>query len=131
MGRATRWLCPSTWRLTHGAAVCKFFYRPALLNIFYKDVHLPVEPLKDLDEVREPGAIAGALSAILGYLDENPYFFTYRFGREEGGAMGAGIRELHALMAWAEEAGASVQIRATRRYSSAGGRGRDRGDGSG
>jgi hypothetical protein len=96
--------------------LCKFFYRPALLNIFYEDVHLPVEALKELGGVRAAGEITAALGAILGYLDENPYFFTYRFGREEGGAMEVGIRELHALMAWAGEVGASVQVRATRRY---------------
>jgi hypothetical protein len=112
---------PERLALRHGAAVCKFFYRPALLNIFYKDVHLPVEALKDLGEAREPGALAGALAAILGYLDENPFFFTYRFGRAEGQAMGAGIRELHALMAWAAEAGTSVQVRAVRRYYLPGG----------
>ena len=115
-GQGGEVVVPEHLALAHGAAVCKFFYRPALLNIFYKDVHLPVEALKELGEVRAPGAIAAALCAVLGYLDGNPYFFTYRYGREEGGAMGAGIRELHALMAWAEEAGASVQIRAARRY---------------
>lgn len=112
---------PEHLALAHSTAVCKFLYRPALLNIFYKDVHLPVEALKDLDEVRDPGAIAGALSAVLGYLDENPFFFTYRFGREEGGAMEAGIRELHDLMTWAVEVGASVHLQATRRYYLPGG----------
>jgi 1-acyl-sn-glycerol-3-phosphate acyltransferase len=112
---------PEHLALAHGEALCKFFYRPALLNIFYKDVHLPVDALKDLGEERDPRRIAGALQAILGYLDKNPYFFTYRFGREGGGAMGEGIRELHALVVWAVEAGASVQIRATRRYYLPGG----------
>lgn len=112
---------PQRLALAHGEALCKFFYRPALLNIFHKDVGLPVEPLKFLDEVRDPGPIAGALDAILGYLDENPYFFTYRFGRQEGRAMGAGIRELYALVAWAAEERASVHVHATRRYCLPGG----------
>jgi hypothetical protein len=115
-GQADEVAVPERLALAHGEAVCKFLYRPALLNIFYKDVHLPMEALKDLDAARDPGAVAGALQAILGYLDENPYFFTYRYGHEEGGAMGEGIRELHALMAWAAEADAFVHIRATRRY---------------
>ena len=115
-GQGNEVVVPDEMALVHGEAVCKFFYRPALLNIFDKDVHLPVEVLKDLGGAHEPGAVASALAAILGYLDENPYFFTYRYGREGGGAMGDGIRELHALMRWAEEMGASVQIRATRRY---------------
>ena len=115
-GQGDEMAAPRDLALCYGAAVCKFFYRPALLNIFHKDVHLPVEPLKYLDEVRAPGPIAASLGAILGYLDENPYFFTYRYGREEGGAMEAGICELHALMVWAAEARASVRIHATRRY---------------
>jgi 1-acyl-sn-glycerol-3-phosphate acyltransferase len=112
---------PERLAVSNDSAVAKFFYRPALLNIFDKDVQLPVEALKHLSEVREPARIAAALRAILGYLDENPYFFTYRFGREGGGAMGESIRELHALMAWAAEAGASVRVRATRRYYLPGG----------
>ena len=99
---------PERLALTHSAAVCTFFYRPALLNIFGKDVHLPVEALKDLGGAREPAAVVSALASILGYLDENPYFFTYRFGREGGEAMGAGLRELHALTAWAAASWASA-----------------------
>jgi 1-acyl-sn-glycerol-3-phosphate acyltransferase len=107
---------PEGLGLTQSAALCRFFYRPALLNILHKDVHLPVEPLKELSDVRDPASLAGALGAILGYLEENPFFLTYRFGRAEGQAMGEGLCELHALTSWAAGAGASVRVRATRRY---------------
>ena len=97
--------------------MCKFFYRPALLRIYAKDLHVPVEALQRIGQERDPARIAAALRPVLGYLEEeNPYFLTYRYGQEEGRAMEAGLRELHALAEWAAREGATLRVSMVRRY---------------
>lgn len=101
----------------HAQALCKMFYRPAILRIFGQDLHLPVSALQNLDTVRDPQPIADAIEAIMGYLSErNPAFFSYRFGPAEGAAMEAGLRELHDLAVWAEKAGYQLSVTPIRRY---------------
>jgi 1-acyl-sn-glycerol-3-phosphate acyltransferase len=107
---------PEGLAIVHTDALCKFFYRPALLNILHKDVYLPVEALQDLKREHDPARIAAAVQCVLGYLDENPYFLTYRYGQDEGQAMGAGLQELHDLATWAALTGASLHLTPIRRY---------------
>ena len=103
--------------VAHAEALVKFFYRPALLNIYRNDLHLPVEVLQRLETVRDPAQIAHALRLVLGYLEgNNPYFLTYRYGQAGGKAMEAGLRELHALAAWAAQRGGTLEVGMIRRY---------------
>jgi 1-acyl-sn-glycerol-3-phosphate acyltransferase len=112
---------PLALQIAHVAALGKFFYRPAILRIFVKDLHLPAEPLQKLDQAPPASELVGALDAILGYLEaENPGFFTYRFGPREGVAMAAALKELRAVVAWAAERDLTLLIQPTRRYRLAG-----------
>jgi 1-acyl-sn-glycerol-3-phosphate acyltransferase len=116
-GRGAEVAYPAGLSIGHADALCKFFYRPALLNIFRRDLYMPVDALQRLESEHDASQIADAVQAILDYLGEdNPYFFTYRFGREEGGAMQAGLEELHALAAWAAQSGNALHVTAIRRY---------------
>jgi hypothetical protein len=108
---------PPDLQITQTAALGKFFYRPAILRIFVKDLHLPAEPLQQLDQAPPASELIGALDAILGYLEaENPGFFTYRFGPREGVAMEAALKELRAVVTWAADQELTLLIRPTRRY---------------
>ncbi len=108
---------PPSLAIVHSDGLCKVFYRPAILRIFAKDLHLPVAALQHLDQDPSPEALVSALSPVLQYItDQNPGFFPYRFGTASGLSMEAGLRELHALALWARDAGHRLQIRPTRRY---------------
>ncbi len=110
-------IIPPSLTIAHSDELCKVFYRPAILRIFAKDLHMPVAALQHLDQDPSPEALVSALTPILQYItDQNPGFFPYRFGTAGGIAMEAGLRELHALASWARDAGHSMQIRPTRRY---------------
>ena len=108
---------PSDLQLENGAALSKFIHRTTLFNNLLQNLRLPVQPLKELDRSPEIDELINATSSILAYLEqENPYYFTYRYGSEEGRAMGAGIREFHELLHWARAAGYRVQATATRHF---------------
>jgi len=116
-GRGDEVAYPADLSIVHADALCKFFYRPALLNIFHRDLYLPVDALQRLASEHDPSQIAGAVQLILRYLEaDNPYFLTYRFGREEGIAMQAGLEELRALAAWAAQARYALHVTPIRRY---------------
>ena len=112
---------PDHIRITHQDALCKFFYRPAIVRIFIKDLHFPATPLQHLEQRPSPSELAGALDPILHYVErENPGFFTYRFGPVEGRAMEMGLRELRALVQWAVDNKCTLQLQPIRRYRLAG-----------
>ena len=54
---------------------------------------------------------------MLAYVEqENPGFFTYRFGPREGIAMEEGLREMRDLARWAQAHGHKLTIQFIRRY---------------
>jgi len=108
---------PAELRVAHRDALCKFFYRPALLRIFVKDLGLPAVPLQHLDQRPSPAGLLQGLDPILHYAEiTNPGFFTYRFGTTEGLAMLAALRELRALIDWARGRDHTLHIQPARRY---------------
>ncbi|MBN1640328.1 MAG: 1-acyl-sn-glycerol-3-phosphate acyltransferase [Anaerolineae bacterium] len=107
--------------IPHADALCKMLYRPAILRIFARDLHLDVSALQQLDTERDPLRIASAATAILGYLESrNPGFFDYRFGHADGQAMEAGLRELRELALRVAEQGLQIALTPIRRYRLAG-----------
>lgn len=108
---------PENRQIDHADGLCKLFYRPWILHIFIKDLGLPAMALQQLDEEPSPEALITALDPILHYVgEENPGFFTYRFGHQWGPAMQQGLAELRDLAAWAGENDYRLRIRAIRRY---------------
>jgi 1-acyl-sn-glycerol-3-phosphate acyltransferase len=105
----------------HADALCKLLYRPWMLHIFAKDLHLPIAPLEHLRDSPDPADLAQALDPILDYVTtQNPGFFTYRFGHRWGIAMEAGLRDLQAVARWAASHGLRLEVRPIRRYRIAG-----------
>lgn len=112
---------PPEKRISHADALCKFFYRPWLMHIFTIDLHFPSEALQRLAERPGPAELVEALDPILHYAtEENPGFFTYRFGHRWGVGMREALRELRELAQWAAEAGYDLRIHPMRRFRVAG-----------
>ncbi len=101
---------PPSLAIVHSDGLCKVFYRPAILRIFAKDLHLPVAALQHLDQDPSPEALVSALSPVPQYItDQNPGFFPLPFRNGErpidggraprtprAGAVGARRRPPHA-----------------------------------
>jgi 1-acyl-sn-glycerol-3-phosphate acyltransferase len=112
---------PRQLSITEANALCKMWYRPAVLRIFENDIGLDVSVLRNLESRPDPGSIAQAITLIQGYsLNKNPAFFTYRFGNSEGMAMEKGLDELKALAGWAAAENYTLSIQPSRRYRLAG-----------
>jgi 1-acyl-sn-glycerol-3-phosphate acyltransferase len=120
---------PPERAIAHAAALCKVFYRPAILDIWEHDLHMPVAALRHMEADRlrsaddrpgdnDPAGLAAALDHVLRYVQEtNPGFLSYRFGMREGAAMAAGLEELRALARWAAAAGHTLSVTMVRRYT--------------
>jgi len=107
---------PDELHFTRPDMLSKFFHRPLMLDVFFRNLKLPVGALQRLDTEHNPKQIADAAEAILGYLETNPHFLTYRFGYDEGSAMKHGIEQLHVIGRWAEKQGYQLFITPIRRY---------------
>jgi 1-acyl-sn-glycerol-3-phosphate acyltransferase len=94
----------------------KFFHRPLLLDVFSRNLKLPVQPLQNLAAEDDPKRLADATQAALNYMETNPHFLSYRFGYDEGSAMQTGLKELYAIARWAEGQQYRLTITPIRRY---------------
>lgn len=110
---------PDGLEITDGVALSKFFYRPVMLDVFTRNLRLPVAALHQIRKYHAPREIEQAVNAILMYLETNPYFFHYRFGNAEGEAMTRGLQQLHDAAAWLAEhhPDCTMRLRPIRRYT--------------
>ncbi len=112
---------PHELAMLHGAALSKFIHRATLFSNLRDNLQLPIQPLRELHTHPSTQSIQEAASAIVNYLrDENPYYFTYRYGPKEGYAMGEGARELLQLSNWALARQLQLRAKAIRSYQRAG-----------
>ncbi len=108
---------PEPLRLQHGPALSKVLHRATLFNNLLQNLRLPVAPLQQLHDRPPLEDLLTATHSILDYLrSENPYYFTYRYGPAEGGAMAAGVQEFHNLVTWAMQENHTVHATPIRRY---------------
>lgn len=87
------------WRqVLNGSALSRMFHQPAVLRIFARDLGIDVAALQQIEEPHPAASVAAAAANILHYVREaNPGFFAYRFGRQEGSAIEAGLAQLQEL----------------------------------
>ena len=112
---------PHELALLHGAALSKFIHRATLFSNLRDNLQLPIQPLRELHTEPSTQSIRDAAAAIVAYLsDENPHYFTYRYGPKEGYAMGEGARELLRLSNWALARDLQLHAKAIRRYQQEG-----------
>ncbi len=107
---------PQELQITRPEMLAKFFHRPLLLDVFARNLKLPVQALQALDTEHDPVKLADASDVALGYLKDNPYFLTYRFGYDEGGAMEQGLRQLSAIGRWAGQQRLRLVVKPIRRF---------------
>jgi 1-acyl-sn-glycerol-3-phosphate acyltransferase len=110
---------PEAYRVRHGAAYAHFLFNPTMMDVLYRNLHLPISPLKETYHQEDLKPILDAWHAILDYLNKNPGYFTYRFGVEEGLAVKEALLELCSLGEWAQQSGCDLLIKPIRRYRNA------------
>lgn len=100
----------------HGLS--KLFHRPVMMDVFNRNLKLPVKPLVRLRRAHSPLEIAASARVILAWLVNNPYFFHYRFGQEEGEAMMKGLSQLEQSAQWLGEhyPNSLLRLKPIRRY---------------
>ncbi|MBN1267055.1 MAG: 1-acyl-sn-glycerol-3-phosphate acyltransferase [Anaerolineales bacterium] len=108
---------PRGFKIGQGPALSKFLHRPTLFNNLRDNLSLPVHALQHLHDSPSEDDLLKATGAILSYLeDDNPYYFTYRYGQQEGSAMQQGVQELHNLVLWAADKKIRLKLAPIRRY---------------
>jgi 1-acyl-sn-glycerol-3-phosphate acyltransferase len=108
---------PANLNLKNGDSLSKILYRTTLINNFKVNLNFNIEPLKNLNRNPLPKEIVASTSQILEYIDnENPYYFTYRYGIQEGTNMRNSIQEFHDLAQWAAENNHTLEAIAIRKY---------------
>jgi 1-acyl-sn-glycerol-3-phosphate acyltransferase len=108
---------PKELTLEYGESLSKIIHRTVLINSFRDELHLPIQPLKELHEHPPIDEIITAASSILDYLNyDNPYYFTYRYGQKEGKAMSDSLQELLELALWVRDSKYEIHIVPLRKY---------------
>ena len=111
---------PNSLTIKDGRSFVKFLYRSTLINNFRDNLKLYIEPLKTLDKNPTPQEISKATGQIIKYLkNDNPYYFTYRYGQKEGKMMGDGIQQVYDLACWAADHNFQLTLIPIRTYFSA------------
>jgi 1-acyl-sn-glycerol-3-phosphate acyltransferase len=108
---------PENLQFQHGPSLSKILYRTTLINNFQHNLKINIQPLKTLPDHPSAESIQRTTADILAYLqDANPYYFTYRYGQEEGTRMQAALQEFHDLAAWAATRRIQILAVPIRRY---------------
>ncbi len=107
---------PAEPTVIHREDLGHLFHRPTIFNTLEHNMRLPVHALQNLEEKQDPQALADAIQTACNYLDEHPYFLSYRFGYEAAQGMVDGLVELQAVCRWAQDAGYRLTLNPIRRY---------------
>ena len=107
---------PKKLVVTEGSAFAHVMFSPVLLDTLFRNLKLPIKPLRDIKEVTEFSHLIKALNSILDYLVINPGFFTYRLGVEEGLKVTIAFKQVFALAKWAEKHKYTLGLVPIRKY---------------
>lgn len=107
---------PDKHQLSHGAAYARLLYNPTMLDVLFRNLRLPLKPIKFMESNTNLDPLLKAWQAILDYTRENPGFFTYRFGVEEGLSVTRALQELIDLGQWAKTQGYRIILNPIRHY---------------
>jgi 1-acyl-sn-glycerol-3-phosphate acyltransferase len=102
--------------VAEGAAFAQFLFNPVLVDVFYRNLHMPVGVLRDLRNPVDPAELAVACRLILDYLPSNPGFFTYRLGMQTGIEMQSALATLAAVGQRCAAEGHSLELLVRRSY---------------
>jgi 1-acyl-sn-glycerol-3-phosphate acyltransferase len=108
--------------LTSPEALAQFLFSPILLNSLAKNLKKPVQPLYPLEQPRWNQQFSTAIEAVLDVLTDNPGFFTYRLGMEQGHHVESALQELLTLLKAARDSNEILVINASARSKHSDGR---------
>lgn len=87
-----------------GSWISRFAHRPNLIDSIRDYIFIPVQVLKELDRNPEAEEIYQAAHSMIDYVDrDNPQYFNYRYGYQDGRAFYDSFCQLRELMKWAVE----------------------------
>lgn len=107
---------PEALQIKHDSAYARFLYNPTMIDVLVRNLNLPIQPIKSVEQRRDLGPVIASWDEILAYLKVNPGFFTYRFGVEEGLAAEQALRELRQLAVWVQEQDYALTLKPIHRY---------------
>ena len=110
---------PEAYQIKHGYAYAHFLFNPTMMDVLYRNLSLPIRPIKEVIFKDNFDPILSAWQSILDYLADNPGYFTYRFGVEEGLAVREALEELIRLGKWVQQSGYDLTLYPIRRYRNA------------
>jgi len=104
--------------ISDGSWISRFAHRPNLIDSIRDYIFLPVQVLKELDRNPSAEEIYMAAHSMLEYVEkENPQYFNYRYGYEDGAAFHQSFRQLRELMKWTMEKNYRVEAEARYEYT--------------
>jgi 1-acyl-sn-glycerol-3-phosphate acyltransferase len=108
---------PEALAITAGASLSLFLHGWLPFSTVQYELAMPVVALRNLSDNPPLEEILTGTNSILAYLDnDNPYFFTFRYGQQKGASIRQGIEEFQALVKWAQDNDYNMAARAIRRY---------------
>ena len=119
VGRRKMVSIPEELLIKHGSAYAHFLFVPTMMDVLVRNLNLPIKPLRNVYRQYDLDPVLQAWESILAYLDQNPGYFTYRFGVEEGLAVKQALLELQQLAAWAQTSGFGLTLNPVHRYRNA------------
>jgi 1-acyl-sn-glycerol-3-phosphate acyltransferase len=106
---------PAELMITNGSWISRFAHRPNLIDSIRDYIFIPVQVFKELHRKPSAQEIYMAAHLMLEYVErDNPQYFNYRYGYEDGEAFRNSFRQLRNLMKWAMEN--QYQVEAEARY---------------
>lgn len=95
---------PEELAITDGSWISRFAHRPNLIDTIRDYIFIPVQVLKELDRKPDAAEIHAAADSMVEYVEnENPQYYNYRYGYQDGEAFHNSFRQLRSLMSWAME----------------------------
>jgi 1-acyl-sn-glycerol-3-phosphate acyltransferase len=110
---------PKDKKIEHSAAYARFLYNPTMMDVLYRNLKLPIKPIKKVFQQYQLTPVIEGWMSILDYLQVNPGYFTYRFGVEEGVAVKKALEELCQLGQWVQASGYHLTLTPIRQYRNA------------
>ncbi|MEJ2486275.1 MAG: lysophospholipid acyltransferase family protein [Anaerolineales bacterium] len=111
-------LIPAELAISDGSWISRFAHRPNLIDSIRDYIFIPVQVLKELDRKPPAEEIYMAAHSMLEYVEqENPQYFNYRYGYQDGAAFHESFRELRRLMGWVMDNGYRVEAEVRYEYT--------------
>lgn len=109
---------PEELALADGGWISRFIHRPNLIDMIRDYVFPEIQVLKELDQGPTAESVQLAVGKMLAYVrSENPQYFNYRYGVEDGSAFQYSFEQFLMLLNWVVEKGYELDAAAIYEYT--------------